>query len=267
MRRLAIIFISCLLLIPATAHTKAASGEELWNQLENTSGQALELVKQKKYADAKQMLSYFKKKFLNQKREKLELSMTQLRILTTSYDHAERAVNSVSEEGNERIRALTQFHLVVDALHSDNQPLWRSTKSSFFNAFNQMKQAAAKKNNRAFQYYLNQFMSQYEMIHPALNVDLNDSAMERLESEIRFLIKHRGHFFSDKQYINHLNRMEKDFHALFDGTLEDAIDLTLPWIILSIGGIITIALFYAGLQKYKGEKKKKNEKVKKRSKL
>lgn len=264
MKRLVFTFLTFMLLFPAAVLAKEPSTADLWNKLEDTSGQALELVKQEKYDDAKQMLTYFEDQFLDQKQDKLGLSMKQLRSLSTSYDHALRAVNSVSDEMDTRVTALTQFHLVVDALHSDSEPLWMSTKDQLFTPFEQMKKAASKEDNRAFQFNLNQFLDKYEMIHPALNVDLKDAAMERLESEVQFLMKNRSHFFDDTQYIKHLDRMDEDFHALYDGTLEDSMDPTLPWVIISIGGIIVIALFYTGLRKYRGEKKK--GKVKKRSK-
>lgn len=265
MKRLSFIFIAFMLLFPAAVQAKDTGAGDQWDQLEDTSGQALELVKQEKYDDAKKMLEYFEDKFIDEKQDTLGLSMKQLRILSTSYDHALREVNSVSDGQGTRVSALMQFHLVVDALHSDSQPLWLSTKKQLFNSFDQMKQAVTKKDNRAFQFYLNHFLNNYEMIHPALNVDLKEAAMGRLESEVQFLMKHRSHFFDDTQYTKHLDRMDKDFHALYDGTLEKSMDPTLPRVIISIGGIIVIVLFYTGVRKYRGERKKQKEKAKKHS--
>jgi sporulation protein YpjB len=259
-----------MLMFPAVAQAANPGKLNIWDKLTDTSGKALQLTQQGKYAEAKQLLEYFEKQFVNVKQKKLHLSMKELRILTAAHDQALRAVTNVSAAAEDRVTAVIEFHLVVDALHSKNQPLWLSTKNQLFTPFYKMKQAAEQKDDRSFQFYLNRFLSKYEMIHPALIVDLKEPAANRLDSEIRYLMNHRSDFFSQSNYLQHLDQVEKDFRALYDGTLEDSMEPTLPWVIISIGGIIVVALFYSGWQKYKAEKRmreKKRKKVKKRSKF
>ncbi|HET7580589.1 MAG TPA: sporulation protein YpjB [Bacillales bacterium] len=267
MRLITCILFAALLILPNVAQAAGPGTEKTWDKLTDTSVKALQLVQEGKFDEAKQLLEYFGKQFRKSQKE-LNLSMKELRILTATHDHAMRAVVNASASPETRVTIVTQFHLVVDALHSENDPLWLSTKSQLFTPFYKMKQAAAQKDDRAYQFYLNQFLSKYEMIHPALNVDLKDPIMGRLESEIAYLRNHRIDYFNEPNYMQHLNRVEKDFRALYDGTLDDMMEPTLPWVIITIGGIIVLALSYAGWKKYRGERaeKKRKTKVKKRSK-
>lgn len=268
MKLITFILFAAMLVFPNIAHASGPVANKKWDKLTETSGQVLQLVREKKYAEAKQLLDYFEKQFHASKKD-LDLSMKDLRILTTTFDHAKRAVTNVSASHETRVTIVTQFFLVVDALYSENQPLWLSTKDQLFQPFNKMKQAATEKNDLQFQHYLNQFLSKYEMIHPSLNIDLSDPLIGKLDSEVQYLMNHRIDFFSQPYYMQHLDRMDKDFHALYNGTLRNSVEPTLPWVIISIGGIIVIALFYSGWQKYKAEERarRRRKKVKKRSKF
>ncbi|HEU5138893.1 MAG TPA: sporulation protein YpjB [Bacillales bacterium] len=267
MRLITCILFAAILILPNVTSAAEPGSIRIWDKLTDTSAQVLELTRQGKYADAKQLLTYFEKQFLKEKREKLDLSMKDLRILSTTFDNALRAVTNVSANHENRVTSVMQFHLVVDALDSDKQPLWLNTKQQLFKPFGQMKEAAKQKNDREFEFYLNQFLSKYEMIHPALNVDLPDPVIGRLESEMAYLRNNRGDFFNKPNYMEHLERIENDLQALYNGTLEDTMEPTLPWVIISIGGIIVLTLFYSGWQKYRAEKRARNRKrrVKKHS--
>lgn len=269
MRLLTCILIAAIMMIPnvAFAQGPGANTTKTWDKLANTSGNALQLVKEQKYAEAKQMLEYFEKQFRGSQKS-LDLTLKQLRILSTTHDHAMRAVTNVSASQKTREIIVTQFYLTVDAMRSKNQPLWLSTKSQVMKPFEQMKKAAKNKDDQAFQFYLNQFLSQYNMIYPALDLDLKQSLLSRLDSEVQYVENHRNEYLSKPKYMEHLNRMDKDFNALYDGNLKDMMEPTLPWVITSIGGIIAVALFYSGWQKYRADerKRKSRKKTKKRSK-
>lgn len=266
MKLITCILFAAMLILPNYASAAGPDSIRIWDKLTDTSAKVLQLTRQGQYADAKQMLTYFEKQF-RENREKLDLPMKDLRILTTTFDHAMRAATNVSAGHESRVTAVMQFHLVVDALNSDNHPLWLNTKDQLFKPFEKMKKAAERKDDRQFEFYLNKFLSKYEMIHPALNVDLSDPAIGRLESEIAYLRNNRGDFFNKPNYMEHLERIKKDFQALYNGTLEDQMEPTLPWVIIFIGGMIALALFYSGWQKYKADKRARERKkrVKKRS--
>lgn len=261
MKRFLIIFCLLLMAVPGTAQSAQVN---IWDDLSDTTHQALQLTKQQKYDKAKQFLEKFSVKFLKANREEMNLSMLQLRILTVSYDRALKSMTSVSETHENRTNAVMQFYLVIDALRSENSPLWMKTEKQVMTPFQKMKSAAHEKDEQSYQYYLNEFLNEYEMIHPALNVDLHDFVMERLDSRIQFLSKHRSHFFSDPEYVKQLDEIEKELKAVFSGKTEQSMNPALPWLILTIGGMITITLIYVGWRKYKAETKAK--KLRKRSK-
>jgi sporulation protein YpjB len=258
MKRFYLVMCALLLIAPAVAladEPPTTGKENKWEELTNTTHEALQLVRQEQYDTAKQYLGQFSEEFLKSNQEELNLSMTQLRVLTTSYDNALRALTSTSAGHEHRYNSVMQFYLVVDALRTEENPLWMDAEKQLMEPFLKMKSAAKQKNEQSFQYYLNEFFNKYEMIHPALNVDLNEYIMTRIDSRVTFLMENRTHFFSDPQYVKQLDDVEKDFRGLFDGTLKNSADPSLIWIISSIGGIITVTLVYVAWKKYRAEKK------------
>lgn len=268
MRLLTCILFAAILIIPNTVYAKEpGNAAKTWDKLAETSGTALQLVRDQKYAEAKQMLEYFEKQF-RQSQKSLNLSLKQLRILSTTHDHAMRAVTNVSASKQTRETIVLQFYLSVDAMRSKEQPLWLNTRNQVMGPFNRMKKAVEDKNDQAFQYDLNQFLVKYNMIYPALDIDLKESLLSRLDSEVQYVENHRNEYLSLPNRMEHLNRMEKDFNALYNGNLKDMMEPTLPWVIISVGGVIALALFYSGWQKYKADERetKSRKKAKKRSK-
>lgn len=241
-------------LLTTTTEAAVQSEKDVWEELSDTVYRALQLTKEKKYAEARQFLDRFSSDFLQANREHLRLSMLELRVLTVSYDHAKKALAGATLSHESRVHAVLQLYFVIDALKSEHDPLWRKTEKQVMQPFYQMKQAAKRQEARKFQYYLNEFLNEYETIHPAMNVDLEDFVMVRLDSRIQFLMKHRSHFFSDPHYVKQLDEIEKELKALFAGKLRQSLEPAVPGLILSIGGFIVLTLFYAGWKKYRAEK-------------
>ncbi len=119
-----------------------------------------------------------------------------------------------------------------------------------------MKQAVSTKNLQAFQHRLNEFLREYQMIRPALMLDLEPHAFQRVESHVQFLKRHRTEINDNQKQLKHLEVMEKDFNDMYDRIQHDSADPSLLWVMLTIGGMIVVSLSYAGWKKYKGEKKK-----------
>ncbi|HET7629282.1 MAG TPA: sporulation protein YpjB [Bacillales bacterium] len=268
MRFVSSFFCALMLFMPATVFAAEPGMNHKWDKLADISAQALHLTQQEKYEEAKQMLDYFEKVFTDKNHQSSGLPMANLRVLTTTYELAKRSVTSVSEEAEARKQNVMRFHLVVDALNANKQPLWKSTEQQVMEPLHALKKTAQAKDERQFQRRLNEFLKAYELIHPALVVDLSMAEMGRIDSEIQYLIHYRTHFFNQPNAMEHLQRIESDFVALFNGTLKDQMEPTLPWVMLTIGGMIVVTLFYSGWKKYRAEKKarkKRKEKADHRS--
>ncbi|TLS35893.1 sporulation protein YpjB [Pseudalkalibacillus caeni] len=242
---------------PAFAnHNEEHSKQELTNAVD----QALRFAKEEKFEESKKMLTYFSKMFLEETKHKDSFTMTELRVITTSHDKATEAVTSVSMSLEDRVSALTEFRLAVDALYSDQQPLWKETKPIMESRFSGIEKAIQMKDEEQLQTAVNRLFSTYEMIRPALAIDLSAELQQRLDSHIHFLERYRSHLLEDRGKTEQLKIMKNDFETVYTGNTHDEADPSLVWVILSVGGMIILTLFYVGWKKYRGEKAEQKQK-------
>lgn len=227
-----------------------------WRNLNQTADKVLQLVKEEKYSDAKQLLDFFSKQFLALRFEDQDLSMTHLRLITNSYEKAMGAVTSASASHEERILAVSEFRLVVDALVSEHHPLWKNTETQVMDYFTKMQEAISAEDNSSFQHHFNGFLQKYAVIRPALMVDLLPHQFQRIDSHVKYVERSRALIVTNEDKAKHIKIMEEDFFKLYQGFEEDQADPSLWWVIFSIGGTILSSLFYAGYKKYKAEKNK-----------
>jgi sporulation protein YpjB len=255
--RSVIIALVCVNIFFFPTLTKAEhNNDHIWRQLNELADKVLQLAKQEKYAEAKEVLTYFSKQFLQTEDVQQPLSMTDLNVLTMSYDKSNEALTSTSLPYEERIRTLTQFRLIVDAINTNHQPLWRNMEQSVLNPLSKMRQAIESDNKEHFHHYLNQFLSAYEHIRPALVIDLEEDHLSRLDSLVSFLDKQRSLVFSDENQRQQVENIEVELTELFKGSQQDNADPSLPWLIITIGGVIVSTLIYVGWRKYNAEKKR-----------
>ncbi|WNF38051.1 sporulation protein YpjB [Bacillaceae bacterium IKA-2] len=227
-----------------------------WRNLNQTADKVLQLVKEEKYSDAKQLLDFLSKQFLALRFEDQDLSMTHLRLITSSYEKAMGAVTSASASHEERVLAVSEFRLVIDALVSEHHPLWKNTETMVMDYFVKMREAINAGDNNSFQHHFNGFLQKYAVIRPALMIDLLPHQFQRIDSHVKYVERSRTLMITNEDKAKHIKIMEEDFLKLYKGFEEDQADPSLWWVIFSIGGTILSSLFYAGYKKYKAEKNK-----------
>jgi sporulation protein YpjB len=238
----------------------ARAEENNWNELDKIADQALRFAKDSQFDESRKMLHHFSEIF-KERQDKITLSLEELKVISVTYENAEAAVTSVSMKEEERIRKLTQFRLVVDAVNQSYHPLWKNTQSLVMSSFENVKTALKEKNDGNFQYYLNEFFIHYELIRPALMISLTEEKITQLNSHISFLENNRMSLLHTPERAKHLKVVEGDLQELFLETKKDAADpSSLFWVILSIGSIIIFTLIYVGWKKYKGERIMRKEK-------
>lgn len=256
MHKMMLVFICLFFLVFSTSvHAKNVEEKE-WRHLNQTADKILQLVKEEKYSEAKQLMNYFSKQFLAVRYDDQNLSMTHLRLITTSYEKALGAVTSAGASHEERVLAVSEFRLVIDALISEHHPLWKNTETQVMNYFAKMREAISSNDANAFQHHLNGFLQRYAVIRPAIMIDLLPHQFQRIDSHVKFVERNRSTVIADKEKIKHLKIMEEDFVKLYKGFEEDQADPSLWWVIFSIGGTILLSLSYVGYKKYRGEKNK-----------
>lgn len=253
-----VFFLTMILLIVMASpiYAKENVMEDKWRELNLTSDKVLQLVKQQKYEEAKQLMEYFSKEFVTIHYDEYQLSMNDLRVITTSYDRAMEAVTSVSLNHEERVLLATEFRLVVDAIVTEQHPLWLNSKRTILTNIDRLTEFAVKGDNQGFQHQLNAFLRQYKMIRPALMLDLKPEEFQRLEAHTQFLERYRQQIVNDKDKQSQLQLLKEDFQRLYEKIEKDQADTSLLWVILSIGGMIIVSLSYVGWKKYKAERRR-----------
>jgi len=261
LRKIRSIFIVIVMLfLPMTVvHGEEQSYEQKLRQLNQLTDSILLLIQEDKLVEAKELLQHVSKEFLLIPNEQSKLTMTELQVVTFVYDRAYSAVQSVSMAKEERLQRITEFRLVLDALSDVKQPLWKQSEQLLKTHLQHLKEATYKQNKQEQQLALNQFIRRFEMIRPALLIDLKGEVFTKLDSKIKYLDYQRSSLPPQTELLKFLEQLDADLTIVFQTNVEDGIDMSLFWVILSIGGTIVIALTYAGWKKYKGEKAKVRE--------
>ncbi|MFT4413076.1 sporulation protein YpjB [Fredinandcohnia humi] len=235
----------------------AASNEESWDKLDQISDEALQMVKQERYKDAKQLLSHFSNEFLALNQQDKGYTLEELRVITVTHNSALKAVTSTSLNFEERIKRVTQFRLVIDAVRTEHQPMWTEMEDSIMTTFSQMRTNIENGDQDTFNQQLSIFLSKYEMIHPSLKVDLPAEEVQQLDSHVTFLDHYRDQDLKKATRLQQLEQMEMDLRDLFERMTEDDADPSLIWVMIVTGSAIILTLTYVGWRKYKGDKHKR----------
>jgi len=254
MRFLSIVLL--LLLVTISPITSHANSHEQWEKLDQISDQALQLAKQERYDESKQLLDFFSKEFLKLNHLDHNYSMDELRVITVTHNDALEAIQASSLPFEDRVKKVIQFRLVIDAIRSEHQPLWTEMENSIMTTFNQMKETVMQGDDDSYQQQLNSFLNKYELIHPSIKIDISPTTVQKMDSHIKFLDSYRDEALKASTRIQQMEQMELDLQSLFDDMTEDDADPSLIWVMISTGSVIILTLSYVGWRKYKGHKQK-----------
>jgi sporulation protein YpjB len=239
-------------------HIKPAIAEEVydWESLNKISDSALQLAKQERFSESAQLLKYFAVKFEEIPIDREFISLDQFRTITSTHKNALDVIQKENITTDEKVRSLTKFRLVVDAMVSEYQPLWGSMESSIMETFSQMKSDVEEGDNQSFQHDWNQFLALYEVIYPSIQVDLESQQIKRMDDHISVVEDRLFQVIPEINRVKQLAVMEEDLKALFARVKDDEADPSLLWVMISTGSIILLSLSYVGWRKYSGEKEK-----------
>lgn len=227
-----------------------------WRKLDQISDQALQLAKNGRFAEAKEVLIYFWNQFFQiNARDRLQ-SADELRAVTVTHENALKTITASSLPEEERVDKVTQFRLVVDAIHSTHQPLWSEMETTIMEAFNQLEKAVDQGKEDAFAASLHEFLNRYELVEPSVKIDVPPEVAKKIDEEMEMLQTPAFQQLSQEEQRKHLKNMRADLRSLFEGAKKDEADPSLIWVMISTGGIIVLTLSYVGWRKYRGEKEK-----------
>ncbi|MBB5323385.1 sporulation protein YpjB [Anoxybacillus tepidamans] len=254
MRQIAVLLIIIIVYVfPSAVYATYHDG---WQRLDKISDEALQLAKNKRFEEAKEVLDYFANEFFKlNARERLQ-SMDELRAITVTHEKALKTITASTLPAEERIDQVAQFRLVIDAVHSNYQPLWTEMEQSVMEAFHQVEKTVKQGNSRQFQIALAKFLHQYEIIEPSVKIDVKPDWAKKADADIAQLQTPQFQALTQAEKVQVLAQMKEDMQALFDHVKKDEADPSLWWVMISTGGMIVATLIYVGWRKYRGEKQK-----------
>ncbi|MEC2077448.1 sporulation protein YpjB [Metabacillus fastidiosus] len=254
MKKAVIVFFMGILLL----YMNKADAEEIydWNELNQIANNALQFTKQERFDEAEQLLLYFAEQFSNIPEQQNDISSEHVKAIKATHHQTMKAMQKEEVNLEEKVRAVTQFRLVVDAAVSEHQPLWSSMETSIMETFSQMKTDVEAGNEKSFQHDWNRFISLYNIIYPSIQVDVDAKRVKKVDTHISVVEDQLFEQIPHTSRIKQLSDMETELKALFERVEEDEADPSLLWVMITTGGMIILALSYAAWRKYKGEKQK-----------
>lgn len=243
-----------LLVIPVNASFGQTSSS--LDQLDALSDKALEMTKLERYDDSEKMLTYFSKLFMEATAKESIFNMDELRIISVAHNEALEAVQDDTLNNSEKVKLVTKFRLVIDAIKSTHQPLWTNMETSMMDTFSQTKEAALQQDSEKFQKELSVLLTQYDMIYPSLKVDLSNETIQQLDTRVHFINQSRDMLMTDLKAQQELDALQYDLKNIFENMEEDEADPSLWWVIITTGSIIILTLSYVGWKKYRADKEK-----------
>jgi sporulation protein YpjB len=245
-------FFFSIFFVSLVAMAEDTTSEE-FKKLDEISNYAWQLSKQNRFEEAIQLLQYFDQEFKNIPINTKVYSVDELHVLTSSHHKALDALEKETIDPDEKIKAVTQFRLVVDAMTSEHQPLWGTMEEPIMTTFSHLKSDMEEGDLQGFQQEWNEFLSLYGIIYPSLTVDVDDQNIKRVETHISAI---EGNMFlelSEHTKFQQLLAMEEALQDIFHHADKNESDPSLLWVILTTGSIILLALTYAGWKKYKAD--------------
>jgi sporulation protein YpjB len=256
MRRLwltmAVFFLSFGLSVPVYGENHSEEKNGSWSEINVLTNEIWELGKTERYEEAAFVLKYATDSIIRIEDITL-LRPDQKRMVEYTLSDALRSLQNPVRTKEIKLNKLTEVRLMVDALQTDYEPLWKKTGLMMLEPFIDMKRGINDKDEVAFHEAANLLLQRYETVRPALSVDLGKDELGQLDEHVAFIDQSRTSILMDENHQKHFEAAAADFEALFFAK-KDTSEPSLFWLIFSIGGVISSTLFYVGWRKYKGDK-------------
>ncbi|KMK76419.1 sporulation protein YpjB [Alkalihalobacillus pseudalcaliphilus] len=254
MDRLFRAFLCGLLLLLVFPIRVSSETTDTWEQLNKTTDQVLLYVKAENFEQAKIELAFFSNQFLQLNFQDESLSMNDLRTVANTLEKTEEALAALQLDFSERVLYATSLRLTVDALSSEYEPLWLYTEPTVKGSLDYMLTSLQQEEIQQFQYGVGDFIRQYEMLRPALYIDLEQEQLMRVDSQIRYLETLMNEEADNDVVTAHVELISNEWDLLYERVKEENSDPSFIWVVLTIGGMIFFSLIYVGFRKFQAEK-------------
>lgn len=246
----------CLALLVTTAATGHAAGEkETVSQPEtliDLSDRVFQYAGAKQYQAAKEILNEFDGRLRHKSgnyresdRRVVEMSSLRLKLLL------DQGVN------HEEIRkAAVSFRLCVDALVSDDTPLWRGLRQQVMSPLVKIKDALKKGSDPSvFQTDLNHFLDSYAVVYPSMVIDSRGDLLRMVNTRINKLAERRLSDEGKKEQTALLNQIQRELNQIFRQKEKQSED-ALGTLAAVTGGLVIAVLSYVSWRKFYGSRQR-----------
>lgn len=238
--------------VTSPAYAANSDQNATWSVLTDISNKIYLYTKDDQLKEARSMIDLFATKWQQAVPKTIQISNTNLRVVHSTYDQLDEAFKERSFDHNSLVDSATEFRLVINALSTQNKPLWKNMDGEVLGQFSKMEAAAASGDNDNFQTQLNIFLGDYKLIYPALVVDLNPHTLAKIDGDVQQITKERLNIVHNQVNLNKLKQVDFEFKSLFGHTAKQmSPNILFP--ALAIASLIFLTLIYVSWKKYNGE--------------
>jgi sporulation protein YpjB len=247
--------VSCLFIIVAfllPIGVKAANDSE---KLGASVDDILQFVQQNRLDQADKMLRQLSGDFSSNSFIE-DMKETKKKVLSTVFKQAVYAVEDDTKIKQEVYEQVLRLRLAIDATTAHYNPMWLGRKGQVLSSFSSMEEALTKGDNKAFQKAYNTFASQIDIIYPSLVLDLKETHLDKLHTNLTYVETNRHHMMNNAFAHAQFNILKERLYEIFDEPHKDESIFSMMWLSIIIGGTILFALLYASLRQYRTVRKK-----------
>lgn len=261
-KKIFIIFVALYVFIQSSNIVKASSDLQ---KLDAKTDEILQMVKVQRYDVALKLLDSFSANFLSVTASEDIFTRDELRIIYSAYGELMYQMKKQDVEHSQKVNAATKLRLVVDAVFSEQQPLWTKMEEPMMSTFHDTIKAANESNSQMFESELDNLLAQYDLIYASLLVDFQPETIQMLDASFHYIDQYRPQVFLNGMEQQELEVLRYEMQAIFNEMKEDEADPSLWWVIISTGSVIMATLSYVGWKKYRGSKESSKYKNKQKN--
>lgn len=252
---LVVMVLTSILIVPKFGHAQSNQTDP-WTQLNSYAGEVSDSIDNSDNKAALVFLQAFTKEWNKvQNDPSVQLSNVQVEALTAVADTLKTDLQTDADPV-ELKRISTEFRLAEDALSSKETPLWMSMGNQLVSSFNNVQKDVKAGNDSKFQVDFNQFMDLYQMIYPAMVINVEPEKVMSLESDVLALQDAQTTVIQDRtEYTGQLNQLDQHLREVFQQPSQDVSALpseSINSMMMAIFGLIVATLFYVSWRKYRG---------------
>lgn len=217
------------------------------DKLVELSDELYQMIRNDEFNQANRLVKQIEKEWSS---KGYSLSLNEARMFSLTFFELKETLTKVEISKKESLRRAIQFRLVTDTLQSNYQPLWKESKIKVLKQFKQCQKEVE---------ICPEFIETFELLLPAISLDISEEQYVKLKSYIAFIEKIDKNT-PRKEFENQLIVIENELILLFDAPKENEMEPGFLYLILIVGSFIIALLSYVGWKKYQGEKENQKKK-------